>query len=228
MKTVKISIIIPTLNEVEHIKSTLTTIKDSQNVELIVVDGGSGDGTIELIQNLGLPLIISPPGRAIQMNTGALASTGDILLFLHADTHLPPKFDTMIRQTLVKPGVVAGAFSLKIDSELPSLRLVERGVSWRSQLWQMPYGDQAIFIKRGVFQAVGGFPNIPIMEDFELICHLKCRGSIVTLQVPVVTSARRWLKMGVWQTTLMNQVIIIAYSLGISPIRIRNWYSWKN
>ena len=224
----KISIIIPTLNEVKYIESTLTTIKDSQNVELIVVDGGSTDGTINLIKNLGISLIISPPGRAIQMNTGALASTGDILLFLHADTRLPPKFDTMIRQTLLKPGVVAGAFSLKIDSELPSFRLVERGVSWRSQLWQMPYGDQAIFMRRVVFQAFGGFPNIQIMEDFQLICHLKCRGSIVTLKTPVVTSARRWLKMGVWQTTLINQVIIIAYSLGISPILIRKWYGRKN
>jgi rSAM/selenodomain-associated transferase 2 len=220
----KISIIIPVINEAKNIQSTLATTKPSKNVEIIVVDGGSSDETVDIIGSLGLSVITASPGRAVQMNTGALAATGDILLFLHADTRLPPGFDTMIRQTLEQPGVIAGAFSLKIDAELSSLRLVEKGIGWRSQLWQMPYGDQAIFIKRETFQAVGGFPELPIMEDFEFIRNLKRQGKIVTLPAPVITSARRWLKKGVWQTTLINQVVIIAYFLGISPVRIRSLY----
>ncbi len=222
----KISIIIPVINEAENIKSTLATTKPSKNVEIIVVDGGSSDGTVEIIGNSGLAVkvILANPGRAVQMNTGALAATGDILLFLHADTHLPPGFDAMIRQAIETPGIVAGAFTLKIDAELTSLRLVEKGVKWRSHFWQMPYGDQGIFLKREVFQAVGGFPELPIMEDFEFIRNLKRQGRIITLPTPVITSARRWLKKGVWQTTLINQVVIVAYLTGVYPERIRSWY----
>ena len=222
----KISIIIPVINEAANIKSTLATTQPSQNVEIIVVDGGSSDGTVEIVGNSGFPVkvIMANPGRGIQMNTGALAATGDILLFLHADTRLPPGFDTMIRQAVEISGIIAGAFILKIDAELASLRLVEKGVRWRSHFWQMPYGDQGIFLKREVFQAVGGFPELPIMEDFEFIRNLKRQGRIVTLPAPVITSARRWLKKGVWQTTFINQVVIVAYFFGVSPERIRSWY----
>jgi len=222
----KISIIIPVINEAANIKSTLAATQPSQNVEIIVVDGGSSDGTVEIVGNSGfaVKVIMANPGRAVQMNTGALAATGNILLFLHADTRLPSGFDTMIRQAVEISGIVAGAFTLKIDAELASLRLVEKGVRLRSHFWQMPYGDQGIFLKREIFQAVGGFPELPIMEDFEFIRNLKRQGRIVTLPAPVITSARRWLKKGVWQTTFINQVVIIAYFIGVSPERIRSWY----
>ncbi|MBW4676243.1 MAG: TIGR04283 family arsenosugar biosynthesis glycosyltransferase [Desmonostoc geniculatum HA4340-LM1] len=220
----KISIIIPTFNEEKNIKEAIATTQISTNIEVIVVDGGSSDDTAAIAQSLGVKVISSSPGRAIQMNTGAVAASGDILLFLHADTHLPAGFDEIICTALQQPGTVAGAFNLRIDSSLLSLRWVELGVKWRSHFCQMPYGDQAIFLTKAVFQQIGGFPELPIMEDFELVRRLKAIGRITIISAPVVTSARRWLQKGVLKTTLLNQIVIIAYLLGVSPERIRGWY----
>ncbi|MFN6560494.1 MAG: TIGR04283 family arsenosugar biosynthesis glycosyltransferase [Nostoc sp. ChiSLP01] len=220
----KISIIIPTINEAGNIKEAIATTKGSKNIEVIVVDGGSRDDTKEIAQSLGVKVISSSPGRAVQMNAGAVAASGEILLFLHADTRLPAGFDEMICTALQKHGTVAGAFNLRIDASLLSLRWVELGVKWRSHFCQMPYGDQGIFLTKAVFQQFGGFPELPIMEDFELIRRLKAKGRIVIISTPVVTSARRWLQKGVLKTTLLNQIVIIAYLLGVSPERIRCWY----
>ncbi|OUL34834.1 TIGR04283 family arsenosugar biosynthesis glycosyltransferase [Nostoc sp. 106C] len=219
-----ISIIIPTLNEAANIKDTLATTQPSINIEVIVVDGGSQDDTVARAQSLGVKVILSSPGRAVQMNAGAVAASGEILLFLHADTRLPPGFDAMIRTALQEPKTVAGAFNLRIDASGWGIRLVEWGVNRRSHFLQMPYGDQAIFITKEVFQQIGGFPELPIMEDFELIRRLKSNGRIAIIAQPVVTSARRWLRKGILQTTLINQIVIVAYLLGVSPERIRSWY----
>ncbi|MCL6752985.1 TIGR04283 family arsenosugar biosynthesis glycosyltransferase [Nostoc sp. CCCryo 231-06] len=221
---VRISIIIPTLNEAENIKEAIATTQLNTNIEVIIVDGGSKDDTIKIAQSLGVKVISSSPGRAVQMNTGAVAATGEILLFLHADTCLPTGFDDMVRTALQQPGTVAGAFKLRIDAPLLSLRWVELGVNLRSHFYQMPYGDQAIFLTKAVFQQIGNFPELPIMEDFELMRRLKRTGRIVIIPTPVVTSARRWLQKGVFKTTLLNQIVIIAYLLGVSPERIRCWY----
>jgi rSAM/selenodomain-associated transferase 2 len=229
-ETERISIIIPVLNEVGTIEKVLASTRSSTNVETIVVDGGSVDGTLELVQSLGVKVLSSPTGRACQMNVGALAATGKILLFLHGDTLLPPEFDTMVRATLKppKPGCrkspVAGAFALQIDAPLRSLRLIERGVNWRSRFLQMPYGDQAIFLKAETFQQIGGFAHLPIMEDFELVRRLRSMGHIALIPAPVVTSARRWLNKGIFQTMLINQIVILAYLLGVSPKQIVGWY----
>lgn len=218
-----ISIIIPTLNEEGNIEAAINSIQ-SNNIEIIVVDGGSQDETLLIAKSLDVKVIVSAPGRANQMNAGAMVASGEMLLFLHADTRLPTGFDEMIRTTLAKPGIVAGAFALQIDAPDWGLRLVEFGVKWRSHLWQMPYGDQAIFLTKDVFQQVGNFPQIPIMEDFELMKKLKSLGKIYLLPTPVITSPRRWLKKGILQTTILNQIIVIAYLLGVSPNRICNWY----
>jgi rSAM/selenodomain-associated transferase 2 len=220
----RISIIIPTLNEAKNIQAAINSTKPSTNVEIIVVDGGSNDGTPAIAQSLGATVISSVPGRAIQMNTGAAIASGEILLFLHADTRLPPGYDEMIRQELQKPKTIAGAFTLRIDAPHWGLRLVEWGVKWRSRFYQLPYGDQAIFLTKTAFDKVGHFPQIPIMEDFELINRLKRLNKISIIKAPVITSSRRWLKKGIFMTTLLNQIIIIAYLLGVSPEKIRQWY----
>ena len=226
----KISIVMPALNEAGTIAKVLAHIHPLPNVEVILVDGGSIDDTGAIAARLGVRVISAAKGRAHQMNVGARAATGEILLFLHADTILPLNFETMVRATLQvplsrsKPVPIAGAFALQIDDPLPSLRAIERLVAWRSRWRQMPYGDQAIFLTAETFQELGGFVDLPIMEDFELIRRLQRRGRIEILAAPVVTSARRWLQRGVWQTTLLNQAIVIAYLVGVSPIRLANWY----
>ncbi|GCL36965.1 glycosyl transferase family protein [Sphaerospermopsis reniformis] len=225
IKTQRISIIIPTLNEANNIKAAITSTQSSTNVEVIVVDGGSNDGTPTIAQFLGATVISSAPGRAIQMNTGAAIASGEILLFLHADTLLPQGFDTMIRTALQQPGIIAGAFALRIDAPHWGLRLVEWGVKLRSHFYQLPYGDQAIFLTKIAFAEVGNFPQIPIMEDFELITCLKRISKVQIIDVPVITSPRRWLKKGIFKTTLLNQIIVLAYLLGVSPERIRKWYN---
>ncbi len=226
----KISLVIPALNEAGTIAQVLANIHPLPNVEVILVDGGSSDDTVSIVQGLGVKVISAPKGRANQMNVGAKAATGEILLFLHADTFLPLGFETMVRSTLQpplqgqKPAPIAGAFSLQIDDPLLSLRSIEWLVAWRSKWRQMPYGDQSIFLSAETFWELGGFREMPIMEDFELIRRLQRRGQIEILNAPVVTSARRWLQRGVWQTTLINQAIVIGYLVGVSPARLASWY----
>jgi rSAM/selenodomain-associated transferase 2 len=220
----KVSIIIPTLNEAANIKTAIATTQFGTNIEVIVVDAGSQDDTVAIAHSLGVKVILSNPGRAVQMNTGAAVATGEILLFLHADTRLPMGFDEMLRKALQQVGVVAGAFTLQIDAPVFALRLVEWGVKWRSRLFQMPYGDQAIFITTALFKEIGCFPEISIMEDFELIQRLKRIGKIAIVSVPVITSARRWLQKGVFKTTLINQIVVIAYLFGVPPAQLRNLY----
>src|SRR5579883_1019577 len=228
--TPKISIIIPVLNEAKTIKETLASIYPSTNVEVIVVDGGSLDDTVPVVQSLGVKVLSSARGRACQMNVGAKVATGEILLFLHGDTHLPLGFDMLIRTALNLPirndekVPIAGAFALRIDAPLVGLRLIEKGVNWRSHFLQMPYGDQAIFLKAQIFRQMGGFPELPIMEDFELVRRLRCRGRLTIIPVPVTTSARRWLQNGVFKTTVINQIIIFAYLLGVPPEQLLKWY----
>jgi rSAM/selenodomain-associated transferase 2 len=229
----KISIIIPTLNEAVNLGRSLASITKAENIEVIIVDGGSSDQTIAIAQtynkSMGVAIISGTLGRANQMNLGASLATGEILVFLHADTVLPSGFDRTIREILTNPRTIAGAFKLKIDGKSWGLRLVEWGVNRRSQVFQMPYGDQAIFIKSATFLSLGGFTQLPIMEDFDLILRLKKVGKIAIAPLTVTTSDRRWQKLGIFRTTLINQLIILGYFCGIKPTKLASCYHhWKS
>ena len=219
-----ISVIIPAINEADNIANTIESIGPGDKKEVIVVDGGSNDDTVGIAKSLGTRVITSAPPRARQMNQGAAEATGDVLLFLHADTRMPERFEEFVLNSFKQPGTVAGAFELRIDSDIPALRLIERLANWRSRCLKTPYGDQAIFILSRVFHQVGGFPDIAIMEDFELIRRLRKQGEIATLPVPVSTSPRRWQNLGILKTTLINQLVIATYFMGVAPEVIARRY----
>jgi len=216
----RLSVVIPTLNEAANIEGALGSVGRALGVEAIVVDAHSRDGTADLARSHGARVLTCQPGRGRQMNLGASVATGDILLFLHADTRLPDGFDRHVRRLLAAPGAVAGAFELAIDGSQASLRVIERLANWRSRRLHMPYGDQAFFIRADAFRRVGGYPDLPVMEDYELMRRARPLGRIVIASAAATTSARRWLALGVWRTTLLNQVTIILYNLGFSPARL--------
>ena len=220
----RISVIIPALNEAGNIQETITQLQKSHKVEIVVVDGGSRDNTVELARSLGVRVVSTEASKALQMNAGAAEAVGDVLLFLHADTRLPDDFETQVMAAVNHSGFCAGAFSLGIDSDGWGLRLIERVANWRSRFFQMPYGDQALFVCRDLFNDIGGFPEFPIMEDFELIRRLRQKGKIRILPAAVRTSPRRYLNFGILKTWLLNQVIIAAYYLGVRPERLARWY----
>jgi len=219
-----ISIIIPTRNEADSIGGLLPDLLGIPGVELLVVDGDSTDNTVDIAKSLGAKVLETSPGRAQQMNAGAEAAQGGILLFLHSDTHLASGFAEHVREILKQPGVAAGAFQLSIDGKDFGLRIIEWLVNFRSRVMQMPYGDQGIFVTANMFFSVGAFPPQPIMEDFELMRRLKKRGKVKILPLHANTSARRWERLGILKTTVMNQAIILGYFLGISPEKLSGWY----
>jgi len=219
----RLSVIIPTINEEGTIGHTLERVRCGRVWEVIVVDGRSTDRTREIARAHGATVVESSPGRGRQLAAGATIATGDTLLFLHADTSLPSGFDDHVFRALEKRGVCAAAFRLLIDGEGQCFRLIDRMVNFRSSVRQMPYGDQAIFVRANALREAGGFPDLPVMEDYVLIRRLRRIGRIEIVPATVVTSARRWIEQGVLRTTLFNQVCIAAYWLGVSPARIARW-----
>lgn len=219
-----LSVIIPTLNEAAHIDRVLEDVSRGEAIEVIVVDGGSTDTTVAQASARGARIYQSPPGRARQMNQGAAMARGALFFFLHADSRLPPGFDRVIRRELDTPTVAAGAFSLGIDADYKKIRIVEYGANLRSHYLGLPYGDQGMYIQAALFHQCGGFPELPIMEDFAMMQRLRKTGRIVTAPERIYTSSRRWRHMGVLRTTLINQAIITGYLLGIPAARLARWY----
>ena len=230
LKTLSISIIIPVRNEQHRIGSCLDNLLGQARnngggiLEILVVDGGSTDQTINKIIARGITPLTSLPGRGTQQHTGALAATGKTLLFLHCDTVLPKNFPEHIHSTLRNKDVVAGAFRLKINGQGPGLRLIEAGVQLRSIIFSLPYGDQALFMKKETYIAAGGFPLQPIMEDVALVRQLKKRGKVALTSTHATTSARRWQQHGLLKTTLINQLMLIGRALGITPQKLARFY----
>jgi len=223
-----VSVIIPVLREAHQLDSLidhLCQIADGLPIEMIVVDGSPDGETLRAISRDGVTLLTAPAGRAVQMNAGAAAASGDYLLFLHADTRLPRGALRRIAETLSEGQYVAGAFDLRYGSARPSIRLIAGVACIRSRLTRIPYGDQAQFFRRDYFEILGGFSDIPLMEDVEIMRRIKDRGErIFILPEPVISSARRQEKEGVVFCTLRNWAIITLYFLGMSPERLVRFY----
>jgi len=193
-----------------------------------VVDGGRSDGTAEAARLCGARVMTNMHGRGAQLNAGAVAASGGVLVFLHGDTRLPVGYAALVHRCLAEPGTVAGAFELGIDGPGAGLRLVEQLVNRRSRCAQTPYGDQALFLPRETFFELGGFAEMPIMEDYEFVLRLRRRGRIGLAAGRVLTSPRRWQKLGVVRATLVNLAIVTAYHWGVSPARLARWYRGKD
>ncbi|UUO08953.1 TIGR04283 family arsenosugar biosynthesis glycosyltransferase [Blastopirellula sp. J2-11] len=209
----RVSVITAALNEEANIQAAVGSAQAAGADEIIVVDGGSADATVALATQAGATLIHSPPGRAIQQNAGVTASTGDVLLFLHADCRLSAESISQIRQR--GGDFVFGAFRQKIDAASIVYRLVEWGNCLRIRWLGLPYGDQAIAVRRAIFEQAGQFADVPFLEDYLLSRKLRQQHWPTLLPGPVITSARRWRKQGVIRQTLLNWRLLAAYHRGV-------------
>ena len=222
----RISVIIPTLNEAASIVACLDQFKDDGDVEVIVVDGGSTDNTSDLVLASEMAKWIQSPslGRAPQMNLGGQKATGDVLLFLHADTFLPTNGLDLVRQAVVDETVIGGRFELGLAEASFGFRLVAYLSTLRSKYLGITYGDQAIFVRRAVFDAVGGYPAMHLFEDSEFCKAVARCGKFVMLPAQVCSSTRRWRKWGVVRTILWMWLLRILFVCGVSDETLSRWY----
>jgi uncharacterized protein len=217
-----IAVIIPTLNEAAVLPATLAAL--GSDCDIIIADGGSTDATCAIAADSGARLVYSAGPRAHQLNMAARASPADIFLFLHADTIVPRGWQAEIRQLLSEPAVALGAFSLSIAQASASEAFIARAANWRSRVRQLPYGDQGLFMTRQVFETLGGFPEVPIMDDYIFVRAAQNHGRIVTSDLAVITSNRRWRRLGVWRTTWRNLIVVTGYRLGVNLAALARYY----
>lgn len=235
--SLSVSVIIPVWHEAASINERIRHIREREaassipvSVEIIVADGAPDATTVNAVEDASVITVVSKQGRGVQMNTGAAHATGDILLFLHADTELPHDAFMLIHNALkgkknMKPCAKAGAFALSIASSSRFLYLVSVFGNWRNRLTKTPYGDQAQFFQRDYFESLGGYASIPIMEDVEIMRRIRDRSEpLAIITTPVVTSARRWEQEGVYRCTLRNLMLRSLYGAGVSARTLSHWY----
>jgi rSAM/selenodomain-associated transferase 2 len=223
-----ISIVIPVLNEAGNINRLITHLRalpSDPEPEIIVVDGDPEKGSLKAIEHAGVVTAAAGPGRAAQMNAGAALASGEVLLFLHADTFPPGNAFASIDAVLQDSRVAGGAFDLGIQTDRRIFRITERYVACRTRITRVPFGDQAIFLRTAVFNQVGGYREIPIMEDVELMGRIRKFGHRISI-IPekVMTSARRWEKEGIIRGTLRNWMLQMLYCGGVAPERLAKYY----
>lgn len=219
-----LSIIIPALNEEDYLLETLERLNIGWTGEVIVVDGGSQDKTVQIARDWGADVLVSQPCRGSQMNAGAQKATGDILLFLHADTHLPQGFAQLIRQQMADIEVPGGSFALRFYPSRLLLDIDAKGIAFRTTVLRRPYGDQAIFVRASLFHLMGGYADIPLMEDTEFVRRLNKRGRMAYIREPVITSSRRYFKHGGARVIFRNKITKLGFALGVSPERLARFY----
>lgn len=223
----KLSIIIPVLNEAGVLDSNLKKLQWARRLghEIIVVDGGSQDQSVELAEALADQVLLSsPPGRAAQMNIGAQSATGSIFLFLHVDTLLPSNGVDAIVESIAQQNIGWGRFDVQLSGRHIVFRVIENMMNWRSRLTGIATGDQAIFVSRSLFETLGGFPDIPLMEDIEVSRRLKKNRKPICLSQKVVTSSRRWEQGGIFRTMRLMWRLRFAYWLGSDPAQLARQY----
>ncbi len=215
--------VIPALNEANRVVDAIDSAR-APGVEVVVADGGSRDATRELAAAAGALVVNSPAGRAEQLAAGVRASCGDAILLLHADTRLPSGFDQVVESALEDARTIGGAFRMRFEEAGWALRVVEWGVRLRVAVFGLPYGDQALFVRRRTLDAIGGIPRAPIMEDLDLVRAMRGCGRLALLDLPVTTSARRYRTRGVARTLLRNAVAAAARLFGVDRRRVADWY----
>lgn len=223
-----VCVVVPTLNAAGGLKATLGTVADRAQA-VVVADGGSADATVTVARDLGAAVVEAPRGRGSQLRAGAEAALVcedcPWLLFLHADTRLQPGWEVSVRRHFTLPGSegLAGYFRFRLDDPSPAARRLERIVAWRCRRLALPYGDQGLLIHRALYDQLGGFRAIPLMEDVDLIRRLG-RARLCPLAAEAVTSAVRYRRGGYWRRPLRNLSLLTLYSLGVSPERLVRWY----
>ncbi len=220
----KVSIIVPSLNEELVLEKTLTQFQQLSPHELIVSDGGSDDDTRNIAGRFSHRVITGSAGRALQMNVGADEATGDILLFLHADSRIEPESYRKMLQCMQNPKWIGGAFTLCIESGKWSLKLIALLANIRSKYFGLAYGDQGFFVRKEVFKDMNGFSPLPICEDLDFYHRLRKKGPVILLKEKAHTSPRRWIKEGILFTTARNTLIAVLFGLGFPPHILTKWY----
>lgn len=218
-----LSVVIPALNEERHIGRTLAAAASS-DAEIIVSDGGSTDRTVQIARSLGARIVCGERGRAGQQNRGAAVARGQVLLFVHADTRLPRKYEDHVFETLMDRRTVLGAFRFETDIRGPAMKGIAFLTNLRAGWLNLPYGDQGLFLRKRDFDKAGGFPDVPIAEDLYLVRLLARKGRIALAPVAAVTSGRRWQRLGVLRTTIINTIIGAGCLAGVAPGRLAPLY----